>query len=210
MLDRISPKNRQINKSFIRVCLLFLMLSGGAACVSVQQTAVLPTVVPTAEVPVTIVTVAVVATPSPTTVSTFTPMPSPTAFPTSTSRPQPTATTTSPPTATAAIEATETAVVPTLTSQPPTTAPTVPASPTSLPPTSAPSVPLPPSAVGAAAPQVYETTITIPTYDYEAAFQQSASDDPIFPYPRLEFSRIGPPTSRSYQAIVLELSLIHI
>lgn len=44
----------------------------------------------------------------------------------------------------------------------------------------------------------------IPTYGYELGFQTTQPDDPIYPYPRLDFSQIGPPTSRTYRAIVLE------
>ena len=61
-----------------------------------------------------------------------------------------------------------------------------------------------PAPVGAAAPRYYETTISIPTYGYEAAFVLTQPDDPIYPYPRLDFSQVGPPVSRSYMAIVLE------
>ncbi len=63
---------------------------------------------------------------------------------------------------------------------------------------------LPPAAVGAAAPQIYETTLTIPTYGYEAGFLPTTPDDPIFPYPHLDFALVTGPVSRSYRAIVLE------
>ena len=52
--------------------------------------------------------------------------------------------------------------------------------------------------------QVYETTLTLSTYNYEAAFQPTSADDPIHPYPRLDSARVGPPVPRDYQAIVLE------
>ena len=58
--------------------------------------------------------------------------------------------------------------------------------------------------VGVARPTVYLTTINIPTYQYEQAFVPTAPDDPIFPYPGLDFEAVGPPVPRSYQAIVLE------
>jgi len=51
---------------------------------------------------------------------------------------------------------------------------------------------------------VYETTVTIFTYGYEAAFQPTSPDDPIYPYPRLDPARVGPPTPRTYRAVVLE------
>ena len=70
--------------------------------------------------------------------------------------------------------------------------------------TVSPSTPLPPPPVGPSVPRVYESAVTIPAYDYEPGFQDSQPDDPIYPYPRLDFSRVGPPTPRTYRAIVLE------
>jgi serine/threonine protein phosphatase PrpC len=55
-----------------------------------------------------------------------------------------------------------------------------------------------------AVPWVYETTLTIPTYGYELGFQATQPDDPVYPYPRLDFSQIGPLTPRTYRAVVLE------
>lgn len=63
---------------------------------------------------------------------------------------------------------------------------------------------LPPPPVGAAQPTLYETTITIPTYNYEAAFIPTAPDDPVYPYPRMDLGLVGPPAPRTYRAIVLE------
>ncbi|MDQ5824126.1 MAG: DUF5107 domain-containing protein [Chloroflexota bacterium] len=51
--------------------------------------------------------------------------------------------------------------------------------------------------------QVKDTTVTIPTYAYEQAFY-SPANDPIAPYPRLDFDRVGPPSPRNYRLIVLE------
>jgi hypothetical protein len=53
---------------------------------------------------------------------------------------------------------------------------------------------------------VYETSAAILTYDYERALEPSGKDDPIYPYPHLNFDKIGPPTSRNYRAIILENS----
>jgi hypothetical protein len=44
------------------------------------------------------------------------------------------------------------------------------------------------------APVVYETTMTLMTYGYTQALQPSRPSDPIYPYPRLDFSQVGPPT----------------
>ncbi len=80
------------------------------------------------------------------------------------------------------------------------------ASPTTAP-TSSPS-PTPkvttPAASAAGAPRTYETTIAIPTYDYAAAFVETAPDDAVYPYPRLDPARVGPPAPRAYRAVVLE------
>jgi hypothetical protein len=65
-----------------------------------------------------------------------------------------------------------------------------------------PIVPL--SSVAPAQPLVYETTVTLLTYDYQAALVETGPDDPVYPYPRLDFSRVGPPAPHSYQAVVLE------
>ncbi len=69
---------------------------------------------------------------------------------------------------------------------------------------------LPPPPVGAASPRIYETTITIPTYGYEAGFQPTSPEENIYPYPRLNFDLVTPPISRSYRAIVLENGFVSI
>jgi hypothetical protein len=63
---------------------------------------------------------------------------------------------------------------------------------------------------GAAQPRIYETTITIPTYGYEAAFQPTSPDDTVYPYPRLNFDLISPPMPRAYRAVVLENGFVSI
>ncbi len=78
------------------------------------------------------------------------------------------------------------------------------------PPATRPSPPAPatsslsPALLAAAEPWISETTITIPTYDYEAAFLPTAPDDAVYPYPRLDPALVGPPTPRTYRAIVLQ------
>ncbi|HEX6291462.1 MAG TPA: DUF5107 domain-containing protein [Herpetosiphonaceae bacterium] len=49
-----------------------------------------------------------------------------------------------------------------------------------------------------------ETSITIPTYDLSAALVPTAPGDPIYPYPRLDRSKIGPLQPRSYRAVIVE------
>ena len=96
----------------------------------------------------------------------------------------------------------------------------VPASPTAIPTEPAQSSPSPtanvaPSPTAAPEPpgdfsspdsrlKVSETSITIPTYGYERAFQATTPDDPIYPYPRVDPGSVTPPEPRRYQAIMLE------
>jgi hypothetical protein len=97
------------------------------------------------------------------------------------------------------------ATIPTPPSSQPTTPPALPTStPAGSEPTAVSVTSLPPAPVGVSGPNVYETTISIPTYGYEAGFLPSQLSDPFYPYPSLDFSQVGPPVVRTYQAIVLE------
>lgn len=60
------------------------------------------------------------------------------------------------------------------------------------------------------APTFAITAISIPTYGYESGFIPTAPDDPVYPYPRLNFSMVGPIAPRVYQALVLENSFVAI
>ncbi len=51
---------------------------------------------------------------------------------------------------------------------------------------------------------VTEGTVVLPTYDFQAALVPTRPDDPIYPAPRLDHSRVGPPAPRAYRAIFLE------
>ncbi len=53
-------------------------------------------------------------------------------------------------------------------------------------------------------PSVSQSYLLIPTYPYDQALVPTSPDDPIYPYPRLDFDRLGPPTPRTYQAVILE------
>jgi hypothetical protein len=57
-------------------------------------------------------------------------------------------------------------------------------------------------------PQVYEVALTIPTYGYEAGFVETEPEDPVYPYPRMDFTRIGPAEPQEYTGIVLENSYV--
>ncbi|GIV99634.1 DUF5107 domain-containing protein [Roseiflexus sp.] len=52
--------------------------------------------------------------------------------------------------------------------------------------------------------RIRETTLTIPTYDYHQALVSTNPGDSIYPYPRLDPARVGPPQPRAYRAIVVE------
>lgn len=60
------------------------------------------------------------------------------------------------------------------------------------------------SAPPAMTPTVREAYLLIPTYPYERAFVPTTPDDPIYPYPRLDFNRLGVPVPRTYRALILE------
>jgi hypothetical protein len=51
---------------------------------------------------------------------------------------------------------------------------------------------------------VWEQEVTLPTYGWEQALVPTAPDDPIYPYPRLDFDAVGPPAPRSYRAVFLQ------
>jgi LysM repeat protein len=104
--------------------------------------------------------------------------------------------------------ATRAAARPTQTSVPsattrPSTTPTLASQPTVSP--SATAVPAP---TGTPVPvdtvRAENVSITIPAYQYESALVASEPSDPIYPYPHLDFNRVGPPVPRTFQAVVLE------
>jgi hypothetical protein len=53
-------------------------------------------------------------------------------------------------------------------------------------------------------PVVYETSLSLMTYDYQSALLPTTPDDPVYPYPRLDHNKVGRPSLRTYRAIVLE------
>ncbi|MCS7260911.1 MAG: DUF5107 domain-containing protein [Anaerolineae bacterium] len=53
-------------------------------------------------------------------------------------------------------------------------------------------------------PTVYETSLALMAYDYQSALLPTAPDDPVYPYPRLDHTKVGPPSPHLYRAIVLE------
>lgn len=141
-----------------------------------------------------------------------TPTASPAAFSTPQPQTSPTVTAwpaTETPTATAAPTATISPEEPILTPTA-TTLPSVSPSPLPSPsPTSPPILgnqPLiPPGGV-----QVYSTTVTIPTYGYQEALYVPDMSDPVYPYHRLDFTRLGTVAPRVYQAVALENAYVKV
>ncbi|MCD6284649.1 MAG: DUF5107 domain-containing protein [Anaerolineae bacterium] len=78
-------------------------------------------------------------------------------------------------------------------------------SPTAVQPTPT-ATPLPsmPVAVPAGQVLIHESTLTLSTYGYEAAFQKTEPDDAVYPYPRLLSEQVTPAEPKDYAAIVLE------
>ena len=204
-----------------RAAALLAVLAALSACARGDPPAV-------AIVPVTVVVTVVASltpTPTPTALPTAAPQPGPPTPTAATSTARPTAAPPAVPpdprpTGTAAAEAATAAPSATPTeppAAPPSNTPAAtPAPPTAVPPATTatpvlsaarpapPVTSLSPAPLAAAEPWLSETTITIPTYDYEAAFLPSAPDDSVYPYPRLDPALVGPPTPRTYRAIVLQ------
>ena len=67
-----------------------------------------------------------------------------------------------------------------------------------------------PRPVGFQAPSVYASSLTLTTYGYEQAFVPTEPGDSIYPYPRLDFSRVGGPEPRVYETVVLENGFVRV
>jgi hypothetical protein len=98
---------------------------------------------------------------------------------------------------------TQVAIIPTSTPRPELPTPTASA-------TAISHVSLPPPVAGASPPRIYETTISIPTYGYEIAFIPTDPENPIYPYPELDFALVQPPVPRPYRAVVLENGFVSV
>jgi Domain of unknown function (DUF5107) len=62
-----------------------------------------------------------------------------------------------------------------------------------------------PQAVRAASPvRVYTAPLTLRAYDWRSALIPTSPDDPIFPYPRLDFDRVGGPNEITTTVVILE------
>lgn len=61
-----------------------------------------------------------------------------------------------------------------------------------------------PSMAAVARVQIRKETLTLQAYDWKSALMPTAKDDPIYPYPRLDFDKIGPLQTITTTVIVLE------
>jgi hypothetical protein len=50
----------------------------------------------------------------------------------------------------------------------------------------------------------YIDEVVINTYNWQEALVATAPDDDVYPYPRLDHGRVGPPSPRTYETVVLE------
>ncbi len=129
----------------------------------------------------------------------------PTDTPSAISSPTPT----QPVTGTSELPASPTAATPSLTNEP-----TRSATPTASPSDSSTPTPIATlpnqSLIQPSGVRVYETTISIPTYDYQRALISTDSSDPIYPYPRLEFNQVGGKAQQTYRALVLENAYVRV
>ena len=53
-------------------------------------------------------------------------------------------------------------------------------------------------------PAVWEQDITLNTYGWQAALIPTGPDDPIYPYPRLDFDAVTGPVPRTYRAVFIQ------
>ena len=101
-------------------------------------------------------------------------------------------------------------ITPTLTITPQESITSSTVTPTALDSTPTPTVPITPTEIASAVstsdegPTVYETALTIDTFDYEPALIPTTPEDLVYPYPRMDHNRVGPPSPKNYKAIVLE------
>lgn len=51
---------------------------------------------------------------------------------------------------------------------------------------------------------VWEGTVTLNTYGWEQALVPTSPDDPVYPYPRLNFDAVADPAPRTYRAVFLQ------
>jgi len=60
------------------------------------------------------------------------------------------------------------------------------------------------NATAAASVRVYTMPLTLRAYDWRSALTPTTADDPIYPYPHLDFDRVGDPIDLTTTVVVLE------
>lgn len=93
---------------------------------------------------------------------------------------------------------------------PPTRIPPTPMPPTPVPPTPTPGPPPSPQPTLDASVSVWEGQVTLNTYGWEQALVPSGPEDPVYPYPRMDFAAVGPPADQTYQVVVLENGYVRV
>jgi len=72
------------------------------------------------------------------------------------------------------------------------------------PPTSTPEPTCTPAPTSPPAVAVWEQDITLNTYGWHGALVETAPDDHIYPYPRLDFGAVTPPVLKTYRAVIIQ------
>ena len=62
----------------------------------------------------------------------------------------------------------------------------------------------PRAVMGASPVRVYTAPLTLRAYDWRSALIPTSPDDPIYPYPRLDFDRVGGPFEITTTVVILE------
>jgi hypothetical protein len=57
---------------------------------------------------------------------------------------------------------------------------------------------------------VWEQDITLNTYGWQGALVPTGADDPIYPYPRLNFDAVTPPVPQTYRAVTIQNAYVQL
>ncbi|MBE9507488.1 MAG: DUF5107 domain-containing protein [Chloroflexi bacterium] len=71
-------------------------------------------------------------------------------------------------------------------------------------------IPLEPTLPPVSGPAVWEQDITLNTYGWQEALVATGPEDPIYPYPRLNFDGVTGPAPRAYRAVFIQNSYVQL
>jgi hypothetical protein len=57
---------------------------------------------------------------------------------------------------------------------------------------------------------VWEDTLTLHTYGWEQGLVPTTPDDPVYPYPRMDFEAVGAPAPRTYRAVFIQNDVVRL